>query len=124
MCSARVIYLLLLPLLAASCAGQGKDSGARGGSETQTMETKVGEPAERGRYAPGEILVKFREGTDERTMTRIQQEAHLETIRVISSPNLYLMKIVDDTPVEEMVERLRSYGEVAYAEPNYVRRIQ
>ncbi len=92
----------------------------------QTIDGRTNQPrgAERGRYAPGEVLVKFREGTDEGTMAGIQQEAHLETIRVVSSPNLYLMKIVDGTPVEEMVERLRRYGEVAYAEPNYVRRIQ
>ncbi len=88
------------------------------------MEIKVGQPAERGRYGPGEILVKFREGTDEGTIARIQQEAHLETIRVVSSPILYLMEIVDGSPMEEMVERLRRYGEVAYIEPNYVRRIQ
>ncbi len=62
------------------------------------MEIKVGQPAERGRYGPGEILVKFREGTDEGTIARIQQEAHLETIRVVSSPILYLMEIVDGSP--------------------------
>lgn len=126
MSSARLTKMSFILVLAAACVGQGKEMGARGGSEMQTMENKAMEPreAERGRYAPGEILVKFRDGTDEGTVARIQQEAHLETIRVVSRPNLYLMKIVDGTPVAEMVERLRRYGEVAYAEPNYVRRIQ
>jgi len=124
MSSALVVQMAFILVLALACVEQGKDMGVRGGSETQTMETKVGQAAERGRYAPGEILVKFRAGTDAEAVARIQQEAHLETIRVMSSPNLYLMKIVDDTTVGEMVERLRRYGEVAYAEPNYVRRIQ
>jgi hypothetical protein len=124
MSAPRIIYLVFFSLLAGGCAGQGKDLPARSSSETQTMETKVGQLAAQGRYAAGEILVKFREGTDEGTMARIQKAAHLETIRVISTPNLYLMKIVDGSQVEEMVERLRRYPEVVYAEPNYVRRIQ
>jgi len=113
-------------VLAAACVGQGKEMGARGGNGVENVGGETGQwrGMEKGRYAPGEVLVKFREGTDEGTVARIQREAHLETIRVVSSPNLYLMKIVDGTQVEEMVERLRRYGEVAYAEPNYVRRIQ
>jgi hypothetical protein len=118
--------MVLLLVLAAACVGQGKDMGVKGRNGIEKLGGEAGQwrGTERGSYAPGEILVKFREGTDEGTMARIQQEAHLETIRVVSTPNLYLMKIVDGTPVEEMVERLRRYGEVAYAEPNYVRRIQ
>jgi hypothetical protein len=117
--------IAILLVLAVACAGQGRGAGRGGDGEIQTIERKLGVTGEgERRYAPGEVLVKFRDGTDAGTMARIQQEAHLETIRVVSSPNLYLMKIVDGTPVEEMVQRLRGYGEVAYAEPNYVRRIQ
>lgn len=125
MSSAGVMHMVFI-VLAAACVGQGNDMGVKGGNGSENMGGKTGQwrGMDRGSYAPGEVLVKFREGTDEGTMARIQQEAHLETIRVVSSPNLYLMKIVDGTPVEEMVERLRRYGEVAYAEPNYVRRIQ
>jgi hypothetical protein len=49
---------------------------------------------------------------------------HLETIRVVSSPDLYLMRIVDHTSVEETVRRLGTYADVVVAEPNYVRRVQ
>jgi hypothetical protein len=118
--------IVLLLVLAAACVGQGNAMGVKGGSGVEKMGEKTGQwrGTERGGYAPGEVLVTFREGTDEGTIARIRQEAHLETIRVVSTPNLYLMKIVDGTPVEEMVERLRRYGEVAYAEPNFVRRVQ
>jgi hypothetical protein len=127
MSSATVIHLVLLAALTVACVGQGTGLGTGrppSNLETKTMEIKVGQPAERSRYVPGEILVKFREGTDEGTIARIQREAHLETIRVVSSPNLYLMKIVDQTSVDETVQRLQRYDEVVVAEPNYVRRIQ
>ena len=51
---------------------------------------------------------------------RIQAELKLEKIREFRSPNLFLMKITDGTSVEAMIEMLRIYNEVKYAEPNYV----
>lgn len=126
MSSANIIEMVLLLVLAVACVGQGRDTGVTGGNETQTMERKADQApgTEWGRHAPGEVLVRFRDGTDEQTIARIQQEAHLETIKVVSTPNLYLMKIVDQTSVEETVRRLQRYGEVIFAEPNYMRRIQ
>jgi hypothetical protein len=70
-------------------------------------------------YAPVEVLVKFKPGTDPTTIARIQTELKLETIRRFSSPNLFLMKITDDTTVEAMIKRLKAYEAVKYAEPNY-----
>jgi hypothetical protein len=54
----------------------------------------------------------------------IQKEVHLETIRLVSKPNLYLMKILDGSSVESVMERLRNYEDVQYSEPNYIRTIQ
>jgi hypothetical protein len=45
------------------------------------------------------------------------------TIRIISKPNLYLMKIRDDSSVESVMECLRKFKEVKHAEPNYIRTI-
>jgi hypothetical protein len=118
------MFQMTLLLLAFACAGQG--SGAGGGDgESRTVDKNIGVTGdgERG-YAPGEVLVKFRDGTDAETIARIQREVHLETVRVVSSPNLLLMRIVDQTSVEETVQRLKKYSEVILAEPNYVRRIQ
>ncbi len=75
-------------------------------------------------YVPGEILVKFRDGTTDQTKEAIQKEVHLETIRLISKPNLYLMKILDGSSVESVMERLGKFKAVEYAEPNYIRTIQ
>ena len=119
-----MFQIAILFVLAVSCAG--RESGARrGGGEVQTMESTMGVAGEEERrYVPGQVLVKFRDGTDAGTIARIQREVHLETVRVVSSPNLFLMRLVDQASVEETVRQLQMYNEVVLAEPNYVRRIQ
>jgi hypothetical protein len=72
-------------------------------------------------YKPREVLVKFRDGTDQETIEAIQEQLHLKTIRLLSKPHLYLMKILDGSSVESVVESLGNYKEVQYSEPNYVR---
>jgi hypothetical protein len=90
------------------------------GSEQPKLSPEGGETKS---YVPGEILVKFRDGTTDQTKKAIQKEVHLETIRLISKPNLYLMKILDGSSVERVLERLGKFKEVKYAEPNYIRTI-
>jgi hypothetical protein len=68
----------------------------------------------------GEILVKFKDGTDEKTIQAIQGELQLETIRLVSRPNLYLMKILDGSSDETVMQRLRNYEGVILSEQNYV----
>ena len=123
--ASRVFQMTILLVLAFACAGQESGTGRGGGGESRTVDRNIGVTGEgERRYAPGQVLVKFRDGTDAETIARIQREVHLETVRVVSSPNLFLMRIVDQTSVEETVQRLQRYGEVVLAEPNYVRRIQ
>jgi Fervidolysin N-terminal prodomain len=125
MSSARTMQVALLLVLVVACTEQRRWAGTGGDTEIHTMEIKVGAAGgEERRYDPGEVLIRFRDGTDEGTIARIQKEMELVTIRVVSSPNLYLMKIVGDTSVEEAVQRLQRYGEVIFAEPNYQRRIE
>ena len=91
------------------------------GSEQPTLSPAGGETKN---YVPGEILVKFRDGTTDQAKEAIQRKVHLDTIRIISKPNLYLMKILDGSSVESVMERLRNYEDVQYSEPNYIRTIQ
>ena len=74
-------------------------------------------------YAPGQILVKFKDGTDIQTIRDIQVEMHLEIIKLVYKPNVYLMKILDNSSVESVMERLQYSKEVIYSEPNYIRSI-
>ena len=71
-------------------------------------------------YVADEVLVKFNPGTDAETIERIRSALKLETIRKFSSPNLFLMKITDGSSVESIIEQLKTYEAVKYAEPNYV----
>ena len=84
-------------------------------------QTGISQPQGQPRqYVPHEVLVKFNPETDSQTVARIQAELKLETIRRFRSPNLFLMKITDGASVEAIIEELKTYQAVKYAEPNYV----
>ena len=70
-------------------------------------------------YVKNQILVKFVNGTDPKTISVIQKELRLETLHTSSSPNLFLMKITDNTTVKNIQKSLSKYKEVKYSEPNY-----
>lgn len=119
-------YLVILFLMM-SCVGQSVEQRENSSHHLQVTEVQEGEQSklappgmEHKDTIPGEILVKFKDGTDEKTIQAIQKELHLETIRIVSKPNLYLMKILDGSSVKRVMKRLRNYKEVMYSEPNYV----
>lgn len=123
-----IIQLLVILFLAISCADRHPEAQEKAASHPQAIEihgsdqpklSPVG--GETKNYVPGEILVKFRDGTKEKAIEAIKTDLHLETIRIVSKPNLYLMKILDRSSVETVLEHLRQYKEVKYSEPNYVR---
>ncbi|NIR17873.1 MAG: hypothetical protein GWN86_29820 [Desulfobacterales bacterium] len=127
----KTLQLLVIILLAISCADRHSEVQEKAASHPQAIEIQASDqpklsPAdgETKNYVPGEILVKFRDGTTDQAKEAIQRKVHLETIRIISKPNLYLMKILDGSSVESVMERLGKFKEVKYAEPNYIRTIQ
>ena len=75
---------------------------------------------EKKNYVPGQILVNFKDGTDEQAIETIQRELSLKTIRIVHAPNLYLMKILNGSSVDTIMERLQDFPEVAFSEPNYI----
>jgi hypothetical protein len=117
--------------LTASCVGQGTETKETIGQNSPPAEIKgtrqqKASPLEGDKsrdYVPGEILVKFHKGAGKEVIENIQEKLNLETIRIVSSPNLYLMKIEDGDSVENVTEQLRDFQEVIYSEPNYVRRV-
>lgn len=123
-----IIQLLVIFLLTISCADRHPEAQEKTASHPQAIAIHGSDqpklsPAggETKNYVPGEILVKFRDGTKEKAIEAIKTDLHLETIRIVSKPNLYLMKILDGSSVENVLERLRQCKEVKYSEPNYVR---
>ena len=70
-----------------------------------------------------EILVRFKPGTKTATINAIQKKLGLVTVRTLNVPDLYLMKITDETSVEVIIKNLNKYDEVLYAEPDRKYRI-
>lgn len=70
-----------------------------------------------------EILVRFKPGTKTSTIKTIQEKLGLVTVRALNVPDLYLMKITDETSVEVIIKNLNQYDEVLYAEPDRKYRI-
>jgi hypothetical protein len=86
-----------------------------------TGQTGISQPqGQQQPYVLDEVLVKFKPGTDADAIERIRVALNLETIRKFSSPNLFLMKITDGSSVDAVIEQLKTYEAVKYAEPNYV----
>jgi hypothetical protein len=75
--------------------------------------------AQRPNYVPGQVLVKFNDGVDAQVVETIQRALSLKTIRIVRRPNFFLMRIMDESSVEAVIQRLRGFPEVADAEPNY-----
>ena len=121
-----VVKYIILMLAVFSCA-QSNPAGKKVlKNEPQSGEIVIREdaqikasPRQKQNYVPGQVLVKFKDGVDEQAIQTIKEAVSLETIRVVRRPNLYLMRIVSESSVEAVIERLRDFPEVSYAEPNY-----
>jgi len=57
-------------------------------------------PRQKQSYMPGQVLVRFKDGVQ-----TIKEVMWLETIRVVRRPSLFLMRIVNESSVEAVIER-------------------
>jgi len=128
--SYRSLCLLAILFITISCAGKYNDPKKELSNNSKITKSPSKKqqklaPVKENRkdYVSGEILVKFKEGTEDQAIKAIQEELQLETIRLVTKPNLFLMKILDETSIEYVIERLQNYKEVKYSEPNYRRSI-
>jgi serine protease len=78
-------------------------------------------PAAAADYVPGEVIVKYRDGTSASAEASIEQEAGTETETVLPGGSEQL-QIADGETVEATVAELREEPNVAYAVPNVVAR--
>jgi hypothetical protein len=125
--SAAVGVGLFIVLLLA-CGGQTRNSSHNNQRPEQKKasgvkhigQTGISQPQDqRQPYVLDEVLVKFKPGADRDAIERTRADLNLEIIREFSSPNLFLMKITDGSSVETVIEQLKTYEAVKYAEPNY-----
>ena len=118
---------LMIFLFSFSCKGQKNDLKGDLVNEnnmSEAEETKHPKFAPIGKesynYIPGEILIKFKDGTDLQSIKTIQKRLGLRTIKVVPKLNIYRMKIENGSSVEEVMKRLQGFLEVEYSEPNYM----
>lgn len=71
------------------------------------------------RFAPGEVLVKFKVGVTREGIDRIREAYGLSLIKRLESIGVYRFKTPSGSTVEDMVDALNEDPQVAYAEPNY-----
>ena len=108
-----VISCLLAAVFMASCSGSNQGPGPLGPG--QGPGGRAGQ-----KYVPAQVLVKFKAGTSPEAVEAVRKALNLETVRVFSAPHLYLMRILDGSPVEDVIKKLKGFKEVAYSEPNYI----
>jgi hypothetical protein len=122
----QLFYLLLLPI-AVACTAPDKVEPVRlsgdavylsQGGNVHRMGVSDTPAAE---MVPNQVLVRFREGIDQGEIQRIQRETGVQILKAVSNNNLFLMKIMDGSSVEDAIRRLKAYPEILYAEPNYGR---
>jgi hypothetical protein len=114
-------------VLSLVCCGQNNNNHLKSGNKLINSDIGNGNQAANPRpqaqnpqYVADEVLVKFTPDTRSDAINRIQAQLRLETVRKFRSPNLFLMKITDGTAVEAIIQKLKTYSAVEYAEPNYV----
>jgi hypothetical protein len=125
------IHLFVVVFLTMSCTGSATppeqhltDAVQAGGVQGQESLKSTPSGRKTEDHVSGQVLVKFKEGTEEQIIEAIQRELHLQTIRIIPRPNLYLMKIQNSSSVQETIKGLQEFKAVEYAEPNLIRTIQ
>ena len=116
-----LILLNILVFTTASCQG---NLDAQPGLEKTGAVSKGISGVKKQDYREGEVLVKFRSSVNRSQAEKMIEGLDLEIIKVVSAPNLYLLRIPLDSTVPEIIECLKQFEEVEYSEPNYIRYIQ
>lgn len=83
----------------------------------------AGEGPRTSQYAPGEVIVQFRAGTSADRVGEIVNATGMRIDKSLGSPLVYLLRYSGEIPIDEMIQRLKSYPEVRNAEPNRVIRL-
>ncbi|MEW6265992.1 MAG: hypothetical protein AB1641_23205 [Thermodesulfobacteriota bacterium] len=122
--SGRHLALVLIGLLLmVGCGGPGqqvaKETDARTGG-TGDSGLSASKSSSKPAYISGTIIVQFKSGLGRDELAAIEAALRLKVVRSLERQDQYLMKITDNSSVEDMIDRLNNREEVMYAEPNFV----
>jgi thermitase len=126
-----VLFVILVTALVATVFGfdvrKAQKAAIRGGTiAPRTLRTADDRPAFRtrgARFAPGQVLVKFKPEIGEPLLEATARAYGLEKIDRIPGLQIYKYQIPAGFTVEETVYALRENPDVEYAEPNYIAHI-
>lgn len=107
----KTILFLFILIIALSCTGNS--------IETSIYKKPPLSGYKKRNKTSSEILVRFKPDTDPDKIREIQDKYGLETVKPLSTPGLFLMKITGEMPVETIIKELKKQSEVIYAEPDY-----
>ena len=71
-------------------------------------------------YVPGEILVKFKDGTPSRDVANLHAVLNAKKKKEFPGMKLHHLKISRQISVEEAIRKYEQDPNVEYAEPNYI----
>ncbi len=74
-------------------------------------------------YLPGEILIKFKDGTSSIRTNLLHENINAKKIGEFRHLKIQHIKLPEETSIEDALEYYRSYPDVEFAEPNYIVRI-
>jgi thermitase len=126
-----VLFLILVTAFVATVFGfdvrKAQKAAIRGGTiAPRALRTADDRPAFRARgarFAPGQVLVKFKPEIEEPLLEATARAYGLEKIDRIPALQIYKYQIPAGLTVEETVHALRENPDVEYAEPNYIAHI-
>ena len=129
-----ILFLIGIFAISGLAMAQGENENA---NSIQSPEQKQAKPLNE-KFAPDQIIVKFKEGTSDETISMINSKNKVVSSEKIIKKNLkavenektkilkkhgldriYLLKLQKNTDVNEMVGKYNQNQDVEYAEPNY-----
>lgn len=115
----RYIFLALIVLTLISCGDsqQYTAGDSKGISSETSSESKRGITA---KYVPGEVLVKFKTGTDTNRIRGLHNALGATKVKDISHIGVQHLRLPQSVSVEEAIEYYSTDPDVEYAEPNYI----
>jgi hypothetical protein len=82
------------------------------------------QPAQEQSYMPGQVMVKFNQGVSQEEARALHDRLGSTILAQYQKLSIDLVKIKSGLTVEEVIKLYQENPPVAYAEPNYIRRIQ
>ncbi len=86
-------------------------------TEQDILKPPLKSPASR--FAPQELLIKFKNGASQERIAFILKNTQFEVIAEIQRGSLYHIRVLDNRSIESAITQLTSHQEIEYAEPNY-----